>query len=57
MGSGSDEPIYWILTIVTTISYQKYKISIAHNQFTLSRYKIDLSEASQLYIWLNYIWN
>jgi hypothetical protein len=46
MGSGSDESIYWILTMVTTPNYHKYKIAITHNQLTLSRYKTALSEVS-----------
>jgi hypothetical protein len=44
MGSGSDESNYWILTMVTTLSYHNYRIAIAHNQLTLSRYKTTLSE-------------
>jgi hypothetical protein len=49
MGSGSDESIYWILTMVTTLSYHNYKIviPITHNQLTLSRYKTAFSEVSQ----------
>jgi hypothetical protein len=37
MGSGSDESIYWILTIVTTLSYHylEIAITITHNQLTL----------------------
>jgi hypothetical protein len=46
MGSGSDESIYWILTIVTTLSYHNYKIAITHHQLTLSIYKTALSEVS-----------
>jgi hypothetical protein len=48
MGSGSDESIYWILKIVTTLSYHSYKIAIdiTHNQLTLSRYKNVVSEVS-----------
>jgi hypothetical protein len=46
MGSGSDESIYWILTMVTTLSYHSYKIAITHKQVTLSRYKTALSKVS-----------
>jgi hypothetical protein len=48
MGSGSDESIYWFLTIVTTLSYHSYKIviNITHNQLTVSKYKNALSEVS-----------
>jgi hypothetical protein len=48
MGSGSDESIYWILTIVTTLSYHYFEIAITYNQLTLSRYKTALSEVSRL---------
>jgi hypothetical protein len=46
MGSGSDESIYWILIMVTTLSYHNYKIAITHNQLTLSRHKTALNEVS-----------
>jgi hypothetical protein len=46
MGSGSDESIYWILTMVTTLSYRNYNIAITHNQLTLFIYKTALSEVS-----------
>jgi hypothetical protein len=46
MGSGSDESIYWILTIVTTLSYHNYKIAIIHKQLTLYIYKTALSDVS-----------
>jgi hypothetical protein len=46
MGSGSDEWIYWILTMVTTLNYHYYKIALAHNQLTLSIDKTALSEVS-----------
>jgi hypothetical protein len=48
MSSGSDESIYWILTMVTKFSYHLYKIAIniTQKQFTLPRYKTALSEVS-----------
>jgi hypothetical protein len=46
MGSGSDESIYWILTMGTTLSYHNYKVPITHNQLTLSIYKTALNEVS-----------
>jgi hypothetical protein len=45
MGSGSDESIYWMLTMVTTITYHNYKIAITitHNQLTFSTLKSKLN--------------
>jgi hypothetical protein len=45
MGSGSDESIYLIFTIVTTLSYHYFEIAITitHNELTLSRYETALS--------------
>jgi hypothetical protein len=44
MGSGSGESIYWILKMVTTLSYHNYKIAITHNQLPFSIYKTALRE-------------
>jgi hypothetical protein len=43
MGSGSDESIYWILTMVITLSYHYYKVA-THN----GHYKLPLTAISQL---------
>jgi hypothetical protein len=43
MGSGSDESIYWILTMVITFSYHNYKIAI-HSE----HYRLPLTATSQL---------
>jgi hypothetical protein len=50
MGSGSDESIYWILTIITTLSYHYFEIAITitHNQLSLSTYKTALCKISRL---------